>query len=163
MKPCKECATNKPLNEYARKRDNRDGRRTVCKACTKIHAAEYRANNREALAEYAAKHHQDNLDRIHKRKAQYFINNPHISWEYGYRARAYRYGYLPLVEPFTRAQLIARWGDCCYHCGAAWSELDHYPTPVSQGGAHTLANARPSCATCNQKSWRHYKQGEVSA
>ncbi|WP_446666800.1 HNH endonuclease [Flexivirga sp. B27] len=80
---------------------------------------------------------------------------PHEAWEHSYRARAHRYGFEPIVESFTRDELIEAYGAHCWHCTAgAFEELDHYPVPVSRGGAHRLDNVRPSCLKCNRASWR---------
>ncbi|WP_209961193.1 HNH endonuclease signature motif containing protein [Micromonospora sp. HB375] len=46
-------------------------------------------------------------------------------------------------------QRIAYYGGKCWICRVApWEHIDHVK-PLSKGGAHILANLRPSCASCN--------------
>lgn len=73
---------------------------------------------------------------------------PHIEWEHTYRRRARAYGNTPIVESFTREELVARYGDACWQCGGEWNQLDHV-IPVAAGGPHTLGNCRPSCTPEN--------------
>jgi 5-methylcytosine-specific restriction endonuclease McrA len=51
-------------------------------------------------------------------------------------------------------QKVAYWGNRCYLnlegiCTGSVDELDHVK-PISKGGAHMLANARPACRPCNR-------------
>ena len=178
MKPCTVCGTVKPLDEYHRNKRKKDGRDPNCKACAKAYyqanrarvrayKAAYRAENREAIsermAEYRARpevkarkaeYNAENRERDLAQSAKYRASNPHVAWEYNYRRRAIGYGFEPVIESFTKDELIERHGDRCFHCGGEWSETDHYPTPVSRGGHHTLETVVPSCKPCNQRSWR---------
>jgi hypothetical protein len=71
-----------------------------------------------------------------------------------YRRRSRRYGHEPVVEPFTRTQLVERYGDRCFYCPTdAFECLDHFVC-VAAGGHHTLENVVPCCAACNRwKRW----------
>ena len=179
MKTCTRCGEEKPLDEYHRNKALRDGRQAYCKSCVKAYRAEWRerpevqaqqaeykaeyySQNRDAILARQAEHrarpevqaHQaeyyaENRDAILARRAEYCQANPHVSWVNGYRRRAKKYGFEPVIEPFTKDDLIARWGDACWHCGGPFEQLDHYVTPVALGGHHTLENCRPSCAPCN--------------
>ncbi|WP_193043168.1 HNH endonuclease [Mycolicibacterium baixiangningiae] len=97
----------------------------------------------DAIRETRAKYHR-----------AYPAANPHIGWESMYRQRARQSGFEPVIETFTRADVIARYGDACAHCGGPFDELDHYPVPVRHRGPHTLENVRPSCTPCSRRSWR---------
>ena len=67
-----------------------------------------------------------------------------------------RYGVEPVVEPFTRKQVIERYGDRCAYCPAGdFETLDHL-VPVAAGGPHTLDNARPCCRSCNSRKYWMY-------
>ena len=114
----------------------------------------YVARNADAVRERKARHYLENREQYAASSARYHAENPHLLWESGYRARARKLGFDPVVERFTRAELTARYGDACAHCGGPFEQLDHYPVSVSRGGAHTLENARPSCADCNLTSWK---------
>jgi 5-methylcytosine-specific restriction endonuclease McrA len=77
--------------------------------------------------------------------------NPGMEAEYKRRRRALMkssqaglYG-VPLI-----AAKMAYWGNRCWMCGGPFENVDHVK-PVAKGGAHLLANLRPSCADCNSK------------
>lgn len=168
MKTCTKCGEVKPLDEFHRNKASRDGRVTRCKSCVKAYQAEwrerpevqahkteydaeYRRQNRGAILAHMAEHYAENRDALRAQQAEYRQANRHVRWETGYRVRAREYGFEPVVEPFTKAELVARWGDACWHCGGPFEELDHAVVPVALGGHHTLENCRPSCAPCNAK------------
>ena len=168
-KACTRCGEVKPLEGYHRDNRRRDGRTSECSACrrsrdaiiyaenpdvARARAAAYRAANPAQNANRMRAYYAANLETERARGRAWHAENPHSAWEAYYRRRAQKYGFDPVVEHFTRDDLIARYGDACAHCGGPFEQLDHYPVPVSQGGAHTLENARPSCADCNRKSWQ---------
>ena len=161
-KTCTRCNEEKPVKDF--------GRGARCRDCVSALNSEYYAANAERLKrrrrEDRAAHGEKYRERdarqraIHAeaRKAHqavYRVENLHVWWESDYRKRALRAGFDATVEHFTRGQLVDQWGDACHHCGGPFEELDHYPVPVSRGGAHSLDNCRPSCGPCNQESWRN--------
>lgn len=178
MKTCSRCGAEKPLEAFHRMVSTRDGRRPDCKACVnEYYRAYYEANkgkiaerdrayreaNREAIAEQNRAYYKANREKIAEQKRSYreanreAINeyqrayhaaNPHVGWANGYHQRAIAYGFEPIVEEFTKADVMARYGAACFYCGGALERLDH-AVPVSRGGPHTLENARPSCAGCD--------------
>jgi 5-methylcytosine-specific restriction endonuclease McrA len=121
---------------------NRDAKRT--------YQAKYRAANAEKVRRVDAARYAARRDQRLGWQIAYGRDNPHVQWRNGYRKRARRYGFAPVVEDFTRADVIARHGAACTHCGGPFEELDHYPVPVALGGHHTLENVRPSCVPCNR-------------
>lgn len=169
MKTCSKCHVEKPLEDFHRHKRCKGGRRGSCKACENKQAHEYRAANREAIrtqraeyyvanrearTEYQTEYRSGKREPIRDYSTEYNAANPHVRWEFSFRRRTKRFGFEPVMESFTVDELIARWGPDCWHCGGQFESLDHYPIPVSRGGAHTLNNARPSCSDCNRKSWR---------
>lgn len=122
------------------------------------YAADYRAQpevkkrTSERMREYRAR------PEVKARSSEYMrtyqAENMHLWWEHDYAIRAKRFGFEVVMESFTKADLIARWGDACFHCGGPFEELDHWPVPICRGGHHSLESTRPSCQQCNAKSWR---------
>ena len=178
MKTCRKCGETKPLDEFHRRKSSRDGRQACCKTCrraqqseydarpeVRAHRAEYRgrtdvkARMAEYNAEYFAANREAILERqaeyyarpeVKARKAEYYAGNPHTSWESGYRRRAKKFGFEPVIESFAKDDLIAKYGNECWHCGGPFEELDHFPLAVVHGGPHTIENCKPSCLTCNR-------------
>lgn len=68
------------------------------------------------------------------------------------RIKAYRLE--PVVESFTRSELVDRYDNCCYYCEGPFESIDHKKC-VRVGGAHTLDNVVPCCLACNR--WKRYR------
>lgn len=160
-KTCTRCREVKPLTEYHRDKNRKDGRVWRCKACVKAYQAEYiaRPEVKERRVEYTAEYQArpEVKARRDEYRVEHHAEHPGLWWESYYRQRAKQYGFshlIPSMQSFTREDLIWLHGDKCYHCGGEWTELDHWPIPISRGGMHALFNAVPSCADCNQRSWR---------
>lgn len=158
-KACTKCGAVKPLDGFHRDKRSRDGHISQCKECALERARQWRESSPEGTA-YQANYYRLNSERLKAQSRAWRAANPgrqrerrgehpESQWEWFYRDRARRYGFVPVVESFTRAELIARYGDVCAHCGGPFEHLDHFPVPVALGGAHSLNNCRPSCKACN--------------
>ena len=131
-------------------------------------SSEYYRENRDAALAQAAKYRSspegkarsaayraENRERLRELSRKYQAENPHLAWRRNTARRAKEFGYTPTLDCFTRADVVAKYGDECWHCKAApFEELDHYPVPISRGGDHVIENVRPSCSACNHDSWR---------
>jgi len=74
--------------------------------------------------------------------------------EQDYRRRSKAYGHVPVVENFTCADLVERYGDKCYYCLTGPFECIDHIICVRVGGTHTLDNVVPCCVTHNSsKRW----------
>lgn len=72
----------------------------------------------------------------------------------GYRRRALSYGHTPVVEDFTEADVIAKYGDTCVYCPDGGFETIDHLICVRAGGNHVLDNVVPCCRSCNvKKRW----------
>lgn len=120
---------------------------------------EYREENLDVIRERDRAWRAANIDKKREMdRAYYRVNADQIKarmrergshWAGGYRTRCRALGLDPVVEDFTKPDVIERYGDSCFYCDTgAFEQLDHY-VPVKDGGPHTLDNVRPSCANCN--------------
>lgn len=160
-KRCTGCSVVKPLEEFHRDKSGKDGRRSQCKSCVAEYAqanrerhTEYvrtwRASNPERNQENRRRYHAENRDRLLEQMRKYRTENPHVDWQSDYRKRSRAAGCIPVVRSFTKADVISRYGDSCWHCpNGDFEELDHFPVSVIDGGEHTLENVRPSCKRSN--------------
>ena len=80
--------------------------------------------------------------------AEYRQSRAEIWWRDLYIRRCQQHGLTPVVDDFTRADLIARHGSQCVYCGGTFECTDHV-IAVAAGGPHILANVVPSCRPCN--------------
>ena len=160
-KTCTKCGETKPLEEFNRSKSGKSGRAARCKKCERRYREEnreaiaererrYYEENREAIAERERRYYEENREAIAEQRRRYREENPHVNWASGYRFRAAKYGFPLMIEDFTKADVIAKYGARCAYCETGeFEELEHY-TPVKAGGPHTLENVRPSCFPCNR-------------
>ena len=74
--------------------------------------------------------------------------------EVDYRRRSRKHGHEPVVVPFTRGEVVRRYGDRCVYCTTRPFETTDHIVCVAAGGHHTLENVVPCCAACNLwKRW----------
>lgn len=146
-KTCTGCRETKPLEDFGRERKGKYGRNSKCRACCSARAkASYWGDleaSRKRGREYARAWYERNPD--------YRSEHAHFSWKGSYKERTARLGLEPVIEDFTKADVIEEYGDKCWHCGGPFEELDHHPVPVRLGGHHKLSNVKPSCTKCNDR------------
>lgn len=174
-KICTGCNTDKPLDDYSPAKQGKHGRQAKCKACKAAYAlnrlsdpskrASKQAQERERRdsdTDYRAKRNAQSLGLNLKRYAndaefrakalatskRHAAANPHLVWKKTAIYRLKQFGFTPIVEDFTRGDVVRAYGDECFYCGGGFTELDHFK-PISAGGPHTLANVRPCCDGCN--------------
>jgi hypothetical protein len=63
-----------------------------------------------------------------------------------YRRRSRTHGHEPVVVPFTRTQLLERYGNRCFYCSTGLFETTDHVLCVAAGGHHTPDNVVPCCA-----------------
>lgn len=166
-KTCTKCDECKALTDYSKDARGKGGRRAVCKLCVADYHADYQSANREHLDAYRRANRGKQAARkvLYRqpdslflsveisnqaaRKVLYRQSNPHTGWVSDYRKRCRKVGLIPIVVPFTKDDVVARYGDSCHYCAdGAFEHLDHH-VPVAAGGTHTIGNVRPACANCN--------------
>lgn len=179
MKLCTRCIESKKLEDFACDRQKKDGLRNWCRACVREHRqinadqvkaskARYVSENREAILRKGKEYHEAKRDEILARKrkydaenkartaartAAYYVEHPEKKWINTYQNRARAYGFSPIVENFTKQDVIDTYGRSCHYCpDGEFEELDHH-VAIAARGIHSLSNVRPCCPKCNnQKS-----------
>ena len=73
MKKCTKCGIEKPLTEFYKDRQKKDGHGSHCKLCNSKQGAKYHAENKEMNAKRAAKHYAENKEKIAKRGAKRYV------------------------------------------------------------------------------------------
>ena len=91
MKKCTKCGIEKPLTEFHKDKNKKDGHRSHCKSCIKKYCAEnkekrakYYAENKEKRAKWRA----ENKEKIAKSKAKWRAENKEKIAKYGAKFRA---------------------------------------------------------------------------
>lgn len=180
-KDCTGCKKNLPAAEFYKNSRNKSGLTSQCRACMKAYADANRerkaARERERLArpevaerrraweaEYYSRpevaahrkavqraRYEAKRDKIIAQSRAYREANLHVTWEADHRGRCARYGLDPVIDSFTREELIDYWGngERCIYCDGPFEQIDHH-VAVALGGAHNIENVMPSCAPCNR-------------
>ena len=99
MKKCTKCGIEKPLSEFYKRKDTKDGHRADCKECAKARVkkfsenpenkkkkaeydARYRQENKEKKAEYYARYRQEKKEKLAEKAARYYQKNKERRCEY---------------------------------------------------------------------------------
>jgi len=77
-KVCNKCGKEKPISEFHKNRNSKDGLNSWCKKCHK----EYRDENKEKIKEKWREYYQNNRERISEYKKEYRKNNKEKIKEY---------------------------------------------------------------------------------
>ena len=81
MKKCRVCGDVKPVTEFNKKSNSKDGYRTDCRNCSKKKDLEYATKNREAAKLRAKKWHHENKKRANENSKRWRQENPERSKE----------------------------------------------------------------------------------
>lgn len=75
FKQCPRCKKQKPLTEFYRKHQGRDGYYSYCKECEKERAVIYNTENKERIRKQKKEYCLKNIERIRKRQKEYRSKN----------------------------------------------------------------------------------------
>lgn len=163
-KQCRMCGEVKPLDDYAIRRDARDGRRSECKKCLvkrtsgrdrSAYNRRWRGANRERLRAYDRERPE--------RPPEYFRDyraanrKAVLANEQRYRAanrekeiaRRHARRDMPLDDD-ARAFIRILLRDPCSYCGGSSGTIDHI-VPVADGGTNDCWNLTSACLSCNSR------------
>lgn len=163
-KLCGRCKVEKPLTEFGRRKQTRDGYCYCCKPCYNTKAkteAQYtdkeywrrwRKNHPGYRSKYKYKYKPMDPAKRREFKRRFMANNPGYNAIYTaqYRARKRDAQHVPYTATQVRAK-IKYWGGRCWICKKSISSSIHmdHVKPLSKGGPDCLSNLRPACGLCN--------------
>ena len=88
MKKCSKCGIEKPLTEFYKDRQKKDGHRRRCKSCIAKFNAKYRTENKEKIAKRKAKLYAKNREKILEQVSKYRAQNKEKKAAYDAKYRA---------------------------------------------------------------------------
>lgn len=74
-KICTKCKIEKPLNEFAKRKDSKDGLRGNCQVCLKSYQSKYRDIHIDEKEEYNRVYRKKNIEHIRQKENEYNIKN----------------------------------------------------------------------------------------
>jgi len=163
MRKCNKCGKTKADNAFSPsqpsgKQGGRkgDGLRRVCKDCTAKQQRDYIANLP------ATKRDAIRRKRVGQVK-EWNRNNPAYQKAAKANLHARRVGAKGKVSGKDVLAVWEMYGNQCWCCGQAATEIDHYrPINKAAGGTNTKDNLRPICRECNQKRSHFWHGDEVA-
>jgi 5-methylcytosine-specific restriction endonuclease McrA len=157
-KHCTGCATDKPVGEFAKAKDRKDGLNGWCKEC---HRAYHRANRAKLLAGQRAYKDERRRELASKQRAYYRANKEaqlayRRAWAEANPEKTRRYATLRMARVRAGGALSeearAYWdildGDICCYCGRPAGEKDHIEA-ASTSGDNAWDNFTAACRSCN--------------
>lgn len=171
VKLCRKCGLTKPLHDFSHNKRAKDGLQYACKLCQQAEIKAYRQAHPEYKSipdlEYQRRYYQTNRDRVLRRMAKNYQDDPDK-----YKARRRRYESTPMGKIVRRAtytryqsrktqnhqlsytahEIVKRcdqFYNRCAYCGTDASlQMDHF-LPIASGGPDVLSNLIPACSSCN--------------
>lgn len=142
MKDCRKCGERKPLDEFVRDRQRKDGRYPYCKLCHRAVVKGYSVRESEAIKERQRSRHAERMANSAVRE-KYLLGR----WVYSLKRR---YG-------ITAADYIAlaeAQNDCCAICGLSFADARPQKNDQTQrlhvDHDHTTGKVRGLlCFRCN--------------
>ena len=95
MKLCKKCSCDKPLSEFYKNKQTKDGVRTVCKDCDNQRKLAYAEKNVESIARNKAEYRNKNRDKTLSYLAYWRKEYKHKMCSYASKRRAFLLGATP--------------------------------------------------------------------
>lgn len=151
---CSECNRAKAAAWYAENHEQglvyRRAYYQRNKEMTKARASKYNRKHRKAVREINKIRRAADPKRYRAYTSTFYARHPEKRTEKEHRRRAAKTK--AFVEKVDRWAVYFRDDRCCYICHKPIEfddmHVDHV-IPLSRGGAHSFANCRASCATCN--------------
>ena len=107
-KVCNKCGEDKPLSEYHKQKQKKDGHHPTCKVCRKAANKAYYEANREKLAASDKAYYEANRERINaQKKAHYEANRERIIAERKAYSEANREG----ISAWKKAHHAEKWAN----------------------------------------------------
>ena len=141
IKTCNGCKADKPVLDFGKLAESKDGLQYKCKPCKKSYDADYRAKNADKIADNHKRHSDANQVNLKISRDKYRSNNPEKLAVYGRKYRTEN------PEYFAKS-----------------SERYKHETPekvVASQKKHQ--NENPEKIAANQKKYRQNNPGKINA
>lgn len=166
MKDCIKCGLNKPLSDYHKNKNRKDGVTVICKPCAIAKSGKWQKENKEQVNAVCRKNYAKNLEdsraKRRERVRRWYNRNAESQRQ---RAREYAKAHPESKRISEQKRRIRKLNNGeysilpkeinrllssnCNNCGVSkLITLDHI-IPISRGGSHSIGNLQPLCKSCN--------------
>lgn len=174
MKICPMCKIKKPLNEFHKASNTKDGAQGHCKECKKILNKKYEKNrDAETRKKYYKnewqkkknnpnyiKQHKEwldkNSDHVKKKAKEYRETNKTLLLISRSNQKSKKKGYSGVLSMKEWEFILNLTKFMCIACEENKADSIDHVLPLSNGGTNTVDNIQPMCLKCNlKKGARH--------
>jgi len=134
-KKCARCKQAKPLTDFYRDKQNKDGYKGVCKKCQ---------------AAYDKAHHAQNAEKYRARSYEWKEAHPDKQTAHVRKSSVKRYAATGPQKPQELQAFIAETG-YCLACGTTENLSVDHVIPLAKGGAPGKENWQVLCIPCNSR------------
>ena len=162
MKQCSKCGETKPITEYHRDKNTKDGYVQSCKSCVKIKSQKWLENNRQYNKLKCKQNYNAKPQEYKNRTLKWFKENPdlkkandkkyQIEHPEVYRLSRHRYKTRKLqngVFDISKKEWQKIYSSPCIYCGSTEKIQADHVIPIAKGGTHSIGNLVPACQPCN--------------
>ena len=162
MRRCGLCAIEKPLEQFNKDKNKKDGYGYRCKECNAKAAKLWREHNPDKFKNSLRANYLKNKEKRLQDARSWRQNNKEAKREYNRRRKSLLRN--ATAESFTDADVLAKYGVICHICleeidlaAPRWTgqkgwerglHIDHV-IPISKNGPHSINNVKPSHGLCN--------------
>lgn len=149
LKTCSKCKQDKPIIQFGKRKQSKDGLMSECKACKLIQTSKWRRANNERVNELRRKFYPNKQEKESNRKRAWKqLNKDKVKAQKARRRAKFR----AIISDLTTKQweeIKHAFNYRCAYCGKDANLTQDHIIPISKAGHHTASNVVPSCQTCN--------------
>jgi 5-methylcytosine-specific restriction endonuclease McrA len=156
MKTCSSCGTTKSVEDFAKQRQGKYGRKAMCKTCASAYRKNYYEMNRAEALQQRKTYYEVNRERYAERERRRRQDKP----EYFRQAEALRRSRKKhAVSQRWKVDHSLGYDGLCWWCGTKLeqhsTQVDHV-MPISLGGPADETNEVLACVACNKRKYKKH-------
>tara|TARA_R110002096_G_scaffold44342_6_gene119198 strand:+ start:123 stop:671 length:549 start_codon:yes stop_codon:yes gene_type:complete len=151
-KKCSKCGEVKPLTDFGKRKDSKDGRRCQCKSCIAVANKAYHEANKERIAEISKVWREANKERIYAVNKVWREANIGTIME---RSRAREQDLIESIPEGQEDEVNRIWSEC-----PEGYQVDHI-YPFSKGGTTSVDNLCYLPGTVNLSKHAKLPEGRI--
>lgn len=161
MKTCRRCQTQKPFDQFAKRKAAKDGHHQWCRQCASDYHKEWYAKNRDQWKERVRMAAQAEPEKNRARVRQWALDHPERAKEMHKKSKAKRRERFAAAK-VERVSWVKAWdaqGGICGECGKPINRKLKFPdlmrpshdhiVPIAKGGLHEQSNVQWTHLYCN--------------
>ena len=161
---CTRCKQILPLTEFGKNKNKPLGVDNNCLPCRRLARAEYRKNNREAVAASQARNYQLNRAKRIAYATKRIYDNPEMTKIYNSRSKKKNHLAVAAntrrrnarrkengIFTISKKELLKLSQQPCFYCGSKERLTVDHVIAIARGGRDSIGNLVSACKSCNSQ------------